>query len=80
MSPQLRSKLHLMPTGVSAAASSAATVSLRLVQDCAAVRGVHLRPIVNLVVSVPVIATALFCVTCIRLGGWRGWRAVALVL
>jgi len=65
----LRSKLgaqYLMPTGVSAAATSAVIVSWRLVTDAAGAGGSHLRPIANLVVSVPVIATALFCVTCIR--------------
>lgn len=68
ISSPLHSKLYLMPSGASAAAVSAAKVYWRLVQECAAVGGTHVRPIANLVVSVPVIATALFCVTCIRQG------------
>ena len=68
----LHSKLYLMPTGVSSAAYSATLVSWRLVADCVAAGGSHLRPVANLVVSVPVIATALFCVTCIRRGGGGG--------
>lgn len=64
----LQSSLYSMPTGLSAAASSAALVSLRLVQETATAGGSSLKPISNLVISVPVMAICLFCVTCIRQG------------